>query len=141
MGKFCSNCGSEVNEIQDICLNCGVMLEKYNEGNKTKDNGNHRKYKTTTGVIMIILGACMVLGASDELYDYPVLVYSIPGLLGFVSGILTLNSKNNVNLLLISGILLFIGAFINFLGIMDVSVYMIFAIIFGIFNVIYSKEK
>ena len=26
--KYCSNCGNPVNENQDVCLNCGVVLKK-----------------------------------------------------------------------------------------------------------------
>lgn len=141
MGKFCSNCGKEISENQDICLGCGVFLNKDYSTSK-KEKGKHNGYKKTTSIIMIVLGACMFLGASGDIigYKYPILVYSIPGLLGIISGILTLNSKKRTILLLISGILLFIGAIINFVGIMDVSIYMILAIIFGIFNIIYSKD-
>ena len=31
MTKFCSNCGSEINENADICLNCGVRTGEYCE--------------------------------------------------------------------------------------------------------------
>jgi len=141
MAKFCQNCGKELNENQDICLGCGMLLKKENTDAKVKVKGNHNGYKTTTGIIMIVLGACMIIGASDELYDYPVIVFSIPGLIAVVSGILSLVGKKNSSLLLISGILLFVGALINFLGIIDVSIFMILAIIFGIFNIIYSKDK
>lgn len=140
MTKYCQNCGKELNENQDICLGCGVVINKSTPGKK-KNNGSHSGYKTTTGIIMIVLGACMILGASDDLYDYPLIVFSIPGLLGLTSGILSLVSKKRPNLLLVSGILLFIGALVNFLGIVDVSIFMILAIIFGIFNIIYSKDK
>lgn len=140
MAKFCQNCGKELNEEQDICLGCGILINKVTH-KKIKDKSNHRGYKTTTGIIMIVLGACMIFGASDEIYDYPLIVFSIPGLLGVVSGILTLLSKKRPNLLIISGILLFVGAFVNFLGIIDISIFMILAIIFGIFNIIYSKDK
>ena len=140
MARFCQNCGTELNETQDICLGCGVFINK-DISAKKKNKGNHSGYKTTTGIIMIILGACMILGASDEIYEYPLIVFSIPGLLGLTSGILNLISKKKSNLLLVSGILMFIGALVNFLGILDVSIFMILAIIFGIFNIIYSKDN
>ena len=142
MGKFCQNCGKELSENQDICLGCGVLLnkEKVTETVKVKEKGKHSVYKTTTGIIMIVLGACMILGANDDIYEFPVIVFSIPGLLGIVAGILNLNSKKNPSLLVISGTLLFIGALVNFLGIIDVSIFMILAIVFGIFNIIYSKD-
>lgn len=138
MAKFCQNCGTELNDEQDICLGCGVLINK--SISKKKKIGNHSGYKTTTGIIMIVLGACMILGASDDLYEYPLIVFSIPGLLGLVSGILNLLSKKRGYLLLVSGMLMFIGALINFLGIIDVSIFMILAIVFGIFNIIYYKE-
>ena len=141
MSKFCSNCGKEISENQDICLGCGVFLNKDYSPIK-KEKGKHNGYRKTTSIIMIVIGACMVLGAGEDIigYEYPILVYSIPGLIGIISGILTLNSKKRPKLLLISGILLFIGAIVNFIGIIDVSIYMILAIIFGIFNIIYSKD-
>lgn len=142
MGKFCSNCGKELSENQDICLGCGVFINK-DTFIKEKEKGKHNGYRITTSIIMIVIGACMILGASEDIigYEYPILVYTIPGLLGIISGILTLNSKKRLKLLLISGIILFVGSIINFIGIIDVSIYMILAIIFGIFNIIYSKDK
>ena len=29
--KFCENCGEELKEEQDICLNCGVKIEQKDE--------------------------------------------------------------------------------------------------------------
>ena len=26
--NYCFNCGKKVNEVQDVCLNCGVNLRK-----------------------------------------------------------------------------------------------------------------
>ena len=28
MGKFCSNCGAELKASQQVCLNCGTLVEK-----------------------------------------------------------------------------------------------------------------
>lgn len=36
MNKFCSNCGKELKEDSDVCLNCGVILN----GKKNKIPGN-----------------------------------------------------------------------------------------------------
>lgn len=141
MGKFCQNCGNELSENQDICLGCGILLKKEKQKETINNKGSHSGYKTTTGVIMIVLGACMILGANNDMYDFPVIVFSIPGLLGVVAGILNLNSKKNPSLLIISATLLFLGAITNFIGIIDVSIYMILAIVFGIFNIIYSKDN
>ena len=45
------NCGKKVNEVQDVCLNCGVNLRK----NKKIDNVNG-KSKITAGILGIFLG-------------------------------------------------------------------------------------
>jgi len=116
-----------------------VMVKK-EEIMEVKNKTNHSTYKTTTGIIMIILGTCMILGAS-EVYGNSLIILSIPGLFSIIAGVLSLLSKKNNELLLYSGILLFIGAVVNFLGIYDVSIFMIVAIIFGIFNFVYLKDS
>lgn len=50
MAKFCENCGKELNENQDICLNCGVAVKKAN----THVEG--RKSKMAAGLLGIFLG-------------------------------------------------------------------------------------
>jgi len=37
--KYCTNCGSPLNENQDICLNCGVMIER-DKTEQVEDNGS-----------------------------------------------------------------------------------------------------
>ena len=49
--NYCFNCGKKVNEVQDVCLNCGVNLRK----NKKIDNVNG-KSKITAGLLGIFLG-------------------------------------------------------------------------------------
>lgn len=139
MGKYCSNCGSELNETQDICLKCGVLLKKDISVPKKK---KHSSYIKTSSIIMIIIGACMILGANANsyMYDNIVVVFILPGILAVISGILALNSKKNRKYLLYSGAFYIIGAVVNFIGIIDISFYMILAVIFGIFNIIYSKD-
>lgn len=39
MAKFCRNCGSEINENADICLNCGVLINKNNNDNSNMSGG------------------------------------------------------------------------------------------------------
>ena len=36
MAKFCTNCGTELNEQQDICLKCGVRVNKEKTVNTKK---------------------------------------------------------------------------------------------------------
>lgn len=52
MAKFCSNCGKELNENQDVCLNCGVSVKKNNSSN----NNPNAKSKIAAGLLGIFLG-------------------------------------------------------------------------------------
>ncbi|VEU82090.1 zinc-ribbon domain-containing protein [Acholeplasma hippikon] len=39
MAKYCSNCGTELKDDQDVCLNCGVAVKKENQSSDFfKDN-------------------------------------------------------------------------------------------------------
>jgi len=53
MAKFCSNCGKEVQENQDVCLNCGVTIRKINN----TSNIPGAKSKIAAGLLGIFLGA------------------------------------------------------------------------------------
>lgn len=53
MAKFCQNCGSELNEHQDICLKCGVKVKKENSNNID----SNAKSKMAAGLFGIFLGA------------------------------------------------------------------------------------
>ena len=55
MAKFCSNCGAELNEEQDICLKCGVRVKNTNTNNKVDSNSN-AKSKMAAGLLGIFLG-------------------------------------------------------------------------------------
>lgn len=54
MAKFCSNCGAELNENQDICLKCGVRIKK--ENSNTANNNPNAKSKMAAGLLGIFLG-------------------------------------------------------------------------------------
>lgn len=49
MAKFCSNCGKEVTEEQEFCLNCGVMI------NKPKASSNQPKKEMNVALFIILL--------------------------------------------------------------------------------------
>lgn len=56
MAKYCSNCGKELKENQDVCLNCGVSVK--NNNNYTNNNNNpNGKSKVAAGIMGILLGA------------------------------------------------------------------------------------
>ena len=102
--------------------------------------GKDRKgYRISTGIISIVLGAC-ILAAFTNASEAGAMSLGVPGLLAVVSGILQLNAKNNKKLYIAAGVLLFVGAGLNFLTIRDISIYAIYAVIIGVFDIIFSKE-
>ena len=52
MAKYCTNCGAELNENQDVCLKCGV---KINKTPNTYTDPN-TKSKIAAGLLGIFLG-------------------------------------------------------------------------------------
>jgi len=52
MAKFCPNCGSELNENQDVCLKCGKDLHT-----KTNVGNGASKSKMAAGLLGIFLGS------------------------------------------------------------------------------------
>lgn len=52
MAKYCSNCGKELTDEQDICLNCGVRVKK-----STTSSDPNAKSKPAAGLFGIFLGA------------------------------------------------------------------------------------
>lgn len=63
MAKFCSNCGKEIDEKADICLNCGVLVNKESSKKVTTNNINNSKKKglPTWAIVLIIVGFVIVL--------------------------------------------------------------------------------
>jgi len=51
MAKFCTNCGKELQENQDVCLSCGVAVRK------NTNNISGSKSKIAAGLLGIFLGA------------------------------------------------------------------------------------
>ena len=109
---------------------------------------NHYTYRTVTGVIMIIIGFCLFVFSFNEtetfkyeLFGYNIILsFLLPGIITFISGILSIMSKKKNILLLISGLLYFAGAIINMCGISDVSILFILSILFGILNIVFYKK-
>lgn len=86
MAKFCTNCGAELNEQQDICLKCGVRVNK----EKSINNPN-AKSKLAGGLLGIFLGALGVhnfyLGYTGKAVGQLLITILSCGVLSFVSGI------------------------------------------------------
>ena len=149
MKKFCQYCGHELNIDQDVCLGCGKAVNKAPENvepqtKKIKHNG----YYITTSIIMIIFAASMVItGLNAEtiaeyelIYENLSMVFTIPGLLGLAGAIICLAGKKNKNMLIASGICYIVGAAVNLIGIADLSIFTIYAIIIAVFNIVFATK-
>ena len=152
--NYCSNCGTKVEG--NYCTNCGAKIE--NSENTTiqhnnvvytniqqKEN-NYDGYRIAVGIIMIIIGGLVSLGGVQatssygltEMQIYTALI--IPGFLTIISGILSIVSKNNNVLLLVSGVLYFVAAIANFFTIRDISILFILCAVFGSLNIAFYNK-
>lgn len=68
MSKFCGNCGKELNEKQDVCLNCGVLI--------TQNIRTNNKFEKNA-VIGFILGLISILVWLLPFIGYPVCICGI----------------------------------------------------------------
>ena len=86
MAKYCANCGKELTDEQDICLNCGVKVKK---GNISGDP--NAKSKLAAGLFGIFLGALGIhnfyLGYNGKAVAQLLITVLSCGILGIVSGI------------------------------------------------------
>ena len=115
MAKFCSNCGAELNEEQDICLKCGVRVKNTNTNNKVDSNPN-AKSKMAAGLLGIFLGQFGVhnfyLGYTGKavaqllltIFGYIVAIFIVgifmvaaAGIWGLVEGIMILSGSINTD--------------------------------------------
>ena len=87
MAKFCSNCGAELNEEQEICLKCGVRVKNSN----TKNTDPNAKSKMAAGLLGIFLGAFGVhnfyLGYTGKAIAQLLITLLSCGVLSFASGV------------------------------------------------------
>ena len=58
MSKFCSNCGKEINENADVCLECGVSISKQSSTKKEK-----KKFPVWLIIVLVILGIGIIVAA------------------------------------------------------------------------------
>lgn len=69
MAKFCINCGKELNENQDVCLNCGVYVKQEIKTSEDKVEKN--------ATIGFILGLISIVAWLLPLCGYPVTICGI----------------------------------------------------------------
>ena len=84
MDKFCQNCGHALQEGQDVCLNCGLVV---NKSNTTNNNT-----KTTNG--LAIAGFTLsIIGLFLSIF----IVGIFPCIIGLVLSIIGLIKSKNIN--------------------------------------------
>ena len=93
----------------------------------------HKGYRITTGIITLVLSGLIFVAGLQ------VTALLAIGALGVIGGILSLLANKNKMFYLISGIILLVAALLNIVIIKDVSLFAIYAVVIGIFNVKYSK--
>lgn len=58
MAKFCTNCGAELNDDQDICVKCGKMVKKSNNNASNEKKNN----MATTGFVIALVSLIINFG-------------------------------------------------------------------------------
>ena len=91
MSRYCSNCGSEVDENAVVCINCGCSIKK--------ENNNENSLETTratpkTGLILGILGIVFAWLFA--------LIGHVLSIIGIIVGIKEYKSTNNMTGLILS---------------------------------------
>jgi len=103
MNKFCKNCGKELNDEQNVCLNCGVNVTgeiNIPEENKTDKNA----------MAGFILGLVSIIAWFIPLFGYPV---TICGIIFSAKGLSSSLNKSKATAGLILSIIFLIITLIN----------------------------
>lgn len=104
MPKYCSNCGKELKEGADICLNCGKIINNKNNYNYMSGG----KSRIAAGILAILLGAFGIhnfyLGYTGKAITQLLLTVCscfilswISEIWGIIEGILILTGSINVD--------------------------------------------
>ena len=159
MGKFCSKCGTKIEG--SFCTNCGTKADVKAETvisndvndylkDKARAKRDHDIYRLVVGIVMIIVGVCIFIASLGEEYiekyedlGYDVtLGFTLAGIAALVGGILSIVSRKNNKMLLVSGVCYVAAAICNVCGIEDISLLFIMCCIFAPLNfVFYSKTN
>lgn len=110
MKLFCTNCGKELQEGQDICLNCGVAVKKDVPANKGTTDG-----KCKSAITGFVLGLVSILAWFLPLFGYPV---TICGIVFSVKGIKSDKKAMAIIGLVLSIIFLIVTLFNSILGVL-----------------------
>ena len=79
--KFCTHCGSKVNENAVFCTSCGCSLED-NVPKKVTHNISNTKDNTVSSIrliaiLLLALGALNILFRFDFIYDFPLFILKV----------------------------------------------------------------
>jgi len=156
MGKFCSKCGTKLEGT--FCTNCGTKADVKTETvssevndylmDKVKAKRDHSIYRLVVGIIMIILGACIFIASFGEEFvekyedlGYDItLGFTLAGIAVLAGGILSVISRKNNKMLLISGICYVAAAICNVCGIQDISLLFIMCCVFAPLNFVFFSK-
>ena len=147
MNNFCEKCGTPLQQGYNVCPNCGAPLQQVVaqpvQNTVAPQPKNKNGYFISTGVIMIVLAILLFAGASgnQNLGVDLNLVFRIPAVFALIGGILSLCGLKNKILLIVAGCMYFVGAIFNIIGIKDISLFTIAAIIFGVLNIVFALKK
>ena len=72
--KYCSNCGKELKEGADICLNCGKLVNNQQKKNKNIEKGLSIA-SLVLGIISILWTFIMILGYEQAIETIKVEYY------------------------------------------------------------------
>lgn len=118
MAKFCVNCGGELNETQELCLNCGALVDKKESSNK---NGKSNIF-AIIGFVLSLVSVFTFFVPFSFVLGVAALILSIIGLMKSVS----LMSGKGFSI---------VGISVSILAII-ISVFFTFLILIGIFATI-----
>lgn len=76
MAKYCTNCGKELNENAELCLNCGVFVKNSTNNNVSTNNEINKKKKglPTWAIVLIVVGSILLI---------PVIIFIVIGLIAY----------------------------------------------------------
>lgn len=103
MGKFCTNCGNKLDDQADVCLKCGVMVNKPVTSSTTNDYAKN----ANTG---FILGLISIIAWFIPLFGYPV---TICGIVNSTKGLKANEGKTKATVGLVLSIIFLVLTLIN----------------------------
>lgn len=146
MGRFCSNCGSKLNENQYVCLKCGVKVDTRLKSNK---KNAYTFYIFISSIILFFISCfcfmCSINYMSStvnvEIIDMLSTFLLIPSVISIIASILNICALNKESILCIGNILHIIAGLISCFSMYMVSIYGILLTLYGAINIYYIWWK